>query len=191
MIKLKNILNEIQGFPKGDYVKINGTAQLQQIKQDIFDLIQTAYKPIGGHLNFKTPDDVLDPDITFWKAADIDADPELDVVYFGKETAFGIKHAGLGHDGDRVNIKNLLIRKTGELKSPGNYVELSGAAFDSFVTKGGVPTIDDEALARRILKGKDIEWHGAHPKGTLPGNGWYTRTIGGAPTTKILAGKPK
>lgn len=110
------------------------------------------------------------------------------MVYFGKDTAFGTKHTGLGHDGDRSNIKNLLIRKTGELKSPGNYVEISGAAFDSFVTKGGVPTIEDEAMVRRILKGKDIEWHGAHPKGTKPGNGWYTRTIGGTPTTKILAG---
>ena len=191
MIRLKDILKEMEGFPKGEYVKIDDTAELQRIKQDIFDLIQTAYKPIGGHLNFKTPDDVLDPDVTFWKAADIDADPELDVVYFGKDTAFGTKHTGLGHDGDRGNIKNLLIRKTGELKSPGNYVEISGAAFDSFVTKGGVPTIEDEAMVRRILKGKDIEWHGAHPKGTKPGNGWYTRTIGGKPVIKTLAGNLK
>ena len=109
MIKLRDILNEIEGFPKGEYVKIDNSDELQQIKQDIFDLIQTAYKRIGGHLNFKKPDDVLDPDVTFWKAADIDADPELDVVYFGKDTAFGTKHTGLGHDGDRGNIKNLLI----------------------------------------------------------------------------------
>lgn len=69
MIKLKDILNEMEGFPKGEYVKIDDTAELQRIKQDIFDLIQTAYKPIGGHLNFKTPDDVLDPDVTFLESS--------------------------------------------------------------------------------------------------------------------------
>jgi hypothetical protein len=88
----------------------------------------------------------------------------------------------------RANIKNLLIRKSSQLKSPGNYVEISGTAYDSFVGKGGVPTIDDEEKVRAILKGKELEWHGEHPKGTKPGNGWYTRTIGGQKLTKTLAG---
>ena len=81
-----------------------------------------------------------------------------------------------------------MIRKSGELKSPGNYVEISGPAYDSFVGKGGVPAIEDEEKVRAILGKKDIEWHGEHPKGTKPGNGWYTRTIGGQKLTKTLAG---
>jgi len=187
MIKLVDLLFE--DFPKGKYVSLEGD-ELAQVKQELFDLISNAYKDIGGHLNFKSPDDVLDPELEFWKAADLDDDPELDVVYFGKKTPFGIKHTGIGHDGDRANIKNLLIRKSKELGTPGNYVEISGAAFDSFVTKAGVPIIDDEEKVRAILKGKkDIEWHGKHPKGTKPGNGWYTRTIGGQKVTKTMAGK--
>ena len=118
----------------------------------------------------------------------LDDDPELDVVYFGKVTPFGVKHTGIGHDGQRSNIKSLLIRKSGELNSPGNYIEVSGAAFDSFVSKGGVPTIDDEEKVRAILKGKELEWHGQHPEGKKPGNGWYTRTIGGQKLTKTMAG---
>jgi len=160
----------------------------QQAKQDLFDLIQNAYKSIGGHVKFKSPDDVMDSELQFWRAADLDDDPELDVVYFGKITPSGVKHTGIGHDGERGNIKNLLIRKSGELKSPGNYVEVSGAAFDSFVNKGGVPPIEDEDKVRAILKGKELEWHGKHPQGTKPGNGWYTRTIGGKKLTKTLAG---
>ena len=79
--------------------------------------------------------------------ADIDADPDIDVVYFGKKTPFGIKHTGIGHDGEKANIKKLLIKKSAELKRPGNYVEVSKGAFDSFVGKGNVPIIDDEQTA--------------------------------------------
>jgi len=124
--------------------------------------------------------------------ADIDADPEIDVVYFGKKTPFGIKHTGIGHDGEKPNIKNLLIKKSAELKRSGNYVEVSKGAFDSFVGKGKVPTIDDEETVRKVLgdkRSKETTWHGKHPKGTYPGNGWYTRKIGGKQVTKTLIGK--
>ena len=185
MIKLVDLLFE--DFPKGQYVPLEGE-ELKQVKQDLFDLINNAYKDIGGHLKFKSPNDVLDPDTDFWRAADLDDDPDLDVVYFGKKTPFGVKHTGIGHDGEKANIKNLLIRKSKELGEKGNYVEISGAAFDSFVSKGGVPTIDDEEKVRAILKGKELEWHGKHPQGKKPGNGWYTRTIGGQKVTKTMAG---
>ena len=185
MIKLVDLL--LEDFPKGQYVPLDDKEK-KQAQQDLFNLIDNAYASIGGHVKFKSPSDVMDPELEFWRAADLDDDPELDVVYFGKKTPFGVKHTGIGHDGERGNIKNLLIRKSGELKTPGNYVEVSGAAFDSFVNKGGVPTIDDEQTVRSILKGKELEWHGKHPKGTKPGNGWYTRTIGGQKLTKTLAG---
>lgn len=185
MIKLKDILSELE-LPKGKYVAPSRD-DLEDIKQVLFDLIQTAYAPIGGHLKIKSPDDILDTDLNYWKVADIDGDPEIDVTYFGRSTPIGVKHTGIGHDGDRSKIKNLLIQKTKELKLPGHYVELSGSAFDSFHKRGGVPTIDDEATVRKVLK-KDIEWHGAHPKGVKPGDGWYTRKIGGTPVTKILVG---
>ena len=185
MIKLVDLL--LEDYPKGQYIPLDDTEK-EQAQKDLFDLIDNAYKPIGGHVKFKQPSDVMDPELQFWRAADLDDDPDLDVVYFGKQTPFGVKHTGIGHDGERGNIKNLLIRKSGELKSPGNYVEVSGAAFDSFVGKGGVPTIEDEETVRAILKGKELEWHGKHPQGKKPGNGWYTRTIGGKKLTKTLAG---
>ena len=176
----------MENYPKGEYIPL-GDEEKQVAKQDLFDLIQNAYKDIGGHVKFSGPDDVMDHDLQFWRAADLDADPELDVVYFGKITPSGIKHTGIGHDGERPNIKNLLIRKSSELSSPGNYVEISGGAYESFVKKGGVPIINDEEKVRAILN-RDIEWHGEHPTGKHDGNGWYTRTIGGQELTKTLAG---
>ena len=191
MIKFLDLLNEME-YPKGKYVQVTDPTELKDIQDQIFDLIQTSYSSIGGHVNINSPSDILDPDLTYWKVADVDEDPELDVVTFGKNTSHGTKHTGMGHDGDRSNIKNLLRHKTSLLKTPGNYVEVSGAAFDSFVGFGGVATVDDEETVRDILSGKNIEWHGAHPTdSTKSGEGWYTRNIGGSSHTKIMAGIPK
>ena len=185
MIKLIDLL--LEDYPKGEYIPL-GDEEKEKAKKDLFDLIDNAYAPIGGHVKFKQPSDVMDPELQFWRAADLDDDPELDVVYFGKIKPSGVKLTGIGHDGVGPNIKNLLIRTSGNLKTPGNFIEVSGPAFDSFVGKGGVPTIDDEQAVRSILKGKELEWHGKHPKGTKPGNGWYTRIIGGERLTKTMAG---
>ena len=179
MIKLVDLL--LEDYPKGEYIPL-GDEEKQQAQKDLFDLISNAYASIGGHVKFNKPSDVMDSERQFWRAADLDDDPELDVVYFGKVTPFGVKHTGIGHDGNRGNIKNLLIRKSGDLNNPGNYVEVSGAAFDSFVGKGNVPIIDDEETVRKVLgdrRSKETTWYGKHPKGTKPGNGWYTRKIGG------------
>ena len=194
MIKLINILKEI-AYPKNKYIQVTDRAELKSIQDKLFDLIQTAYSSIGGHVKFKSPSDVMDPELTYWKVADVDDDPDLDVTTFGKDTKYGIKHTGLGHDGERANIKNLLTHKSSMLKSPGNYVEVSGPAFDSFVGKGGVPTVDDEETVMDILgprRASETTWHGAHPTDpSKAGNGWYTRMIGGGEHTKIMAGIPK
>lgn len=188
MIKLKNLIKEFD-YPKNKYVEPS-SSELDDIKQTLFDLISNAYASIGGHLKIKSPDDIKDPNLNYWRVADIDTDPEIDVVYFGKKTPFGIKLAGMGQDGDKPNIKNLLIRVSSELKRPGNYIEVSGSAFDSIVSKGHVPVIEDESLIRKVLgpKGPDIIWHGKHPDGTKSGNGWYSRKIAGKAIIKTMVG---
>ena len=188
MVKLTNILKE--DFPKGEYVTPTNKEKNDE-KELLYNLIQNAYASIGGHIKFNSPDDINQGELKYWQVADIDEDPEIDVVFFGKEGPYGVKHTGMGHDGDRANIKNMLTKKTQLLKTPGNYVEVSGAAFDSLVGYGGVPTIDDERIVRAVLgdkKSKETEWHGKHPDGKKDGNGWYTRTIGGKKLTKIMAG---
>ena len=188
--ELKNIIRQV-AYPKNKYVQVTDKAELKSLQDRLFDLIQTAYSSIGGHVKFKSPSDVLDPELTYWKVADVDDDTEIDVTTFGKNTRYGVKPTGLAHDGERANIKNLLTHKSKLLNSPGNYVEVSGPAFDSFVGKGGAPTIDDEETVRSILAGKELEWHGKHPTDpSKKGEGWYTRVIGGGKHTKIMAGIP-
>ena len=190
--KVQSIVKLIkEDYPKNKYIT-PASSELDINKETLCNLIQTAYAPIGGHLKFKSPDDIKDPDLKFWRMADIDDDPDIDVVYFGKKTPFGVKHTGMGHDGEKANIKKLLIKKSAELKTPGNYVEVSKGAFDSFVGKGNVPIIDDEETVRKVLgdrRSKETTWHGKHPKGTYPGDGWYSRKIGGKQVIKTMIGK--
>ena len=194
MIKLLDILLERE-YPKGKYVQVTDPKELEDLQSQLFDLIQNAYASIGGHVNFKSPSDVMDPELTYWKVADIDSDPEIDVTTFGKTTKHGIKHTGLGHDGDGPNIKSLLKYKTDLLKTPGNYVEVSGDAFDSFVGYGGAPIVDDEEIVRNILgprRSSETTWHGKHPTdSSKSGEGWYTRILGGGEHTKIMVGIPR
>jgi len=192
MIRLTDLLNERDGYPKGKYVKVTDKKELEDISSVVYDLIKTAYKDAkGGSLKFNSPKDVVRSNVNFWKVADIDSDPELDVVYFGKDRAGGTKMTGIGHDGDSSNIKKLLKHATKQLSKVGHYAEVSGAPFRSFVVYGGLPTIDDEERVRKILRGKDIEWHGEHPTKNVQGKGWYSRKIGGNKTTKIIVGVPK
>ena len=90
MIKLVDLL--LEDYPKGQYIPLDDTEK-EQAQKDLFDLIDNAYKPIGGHVKFKQPSDVMDPELQFWRAADLDDDPDLDVVYLGKQTPFGVKRA--------------------------------------------------------------------------------------------------
>ena len=97
MIKLVDLL--LEEYPKGKYIPLD-SEEKKKAQQDLFNLIDTAYSSIGGHVKFKQPSDIMDPKLEFWRAADLDEDPELDVVYFGKKTPFGVKHTGIAHDRD-------------------------------------------------------------------------------------------
>lgn len=192
MIKLRDLLPEREGYPKGKYIQVKDPKELKDLSNVIFDLIKTAYKDVkGGALKFKSPKDVTQSDITFWKVADVDSDPEIDVVYFGKDRKGGNKMTGLGHDGERSNISDLMSQAVKILKTSGYYAEVSGAPYVIFVKKNNVPVIEDEETVRKLLRGKDIEWHGEHPTGKFKGNGWYSRDIGGMKATKVLIGNPR
>jgi len=194
MLKLIDILLEKE-YPQGRYIQVTDKKELKDLKGRIFNLIQNAYASIGGHVKFQSPEDVLDSELKYWKVANLDDDPDIDVTTFGKTTKHGIKHTGMGHDGDKPNIKSLLKYKSDLLKSPGNYAEISGPAYRVFVDIGGVDMVEDEETVRDILgprRSGETTWHGKHPTdSSKKGEGWYTRTIGGGEHTKTMVGIPK
>jgi len=170
-----------EDFPKNKWVYLTDEEK-EEFAIELFNLIDLAYEPIGGHPNYKSPSDVMgaerDAD---YMIIDLDDDPEFDALKVTKKKPLGNKSVAMGHDGSKmaksaaVNISALL------LQMPGHYVEVSGKLKDILQAKGA-PIVTDEEIIRKVLKGKEIE---------MNDDGSYQREIGGKVFTKMLMGKPK
>ena len=177
----KFILNNplLEELPKNKWIDLD-KKETEEYKEDIFDLIQKAYSSIGGHLNYKTPDDVTGSEgESDYEVADVDEDPEIDVVSFSGKTPFGIKLKGMGHDGTKQAKRSVIKHHIDNLNSGGYYVEVSGRIKD-ILLDAGVPVITDKEKIEKILQGKNIE---------MNDDGSYQRVIGGEKHTKIMLGK--
>lgn len=167
-------------FPKDKWIGLNNKEKAEYAN-DIFDLINTAYAPIGGNINYKSAADVLgaegDAD---YEVINIDADPEPDAVSAYKKTPSGNKLTALGHDGSSQAKSKTINHYADLLRQKGYYLEVSGKIKDILLSKGA-PVVSDPELIKKVLKGKSIE---------LNDDGTYQRFIGGQKHTKILLGKP-
>ena len=180
MIRLKDILIE-RGIviPKNKWTPIM-RSELPDFKKKIFDLIATAYAPIGGHANVKDKEDLPDEG-DFFDVIDVDDDNEIDAATVAKFKPAGKKFVALGHDGSSAGKSAAVNHQVDKLKSGGHYVEVSGKMKDIFIGKGLEPVMDEKAV-RKALKGKDLKWNG---------DGTYDRKIAGSIHTKMMFGKPK
>jgi hypothetical protein len=173
-------LFEEPGFDKNQWAYLTDTEK-EEFAQELFDLIDNAYAPIGGNPNYKSPEDVVGREREAnYMVIDLDDDPEFDALKITKDKPFGNKSVGMGHDGSKpaksaaVNITAIM------LKEPGHYVEVSGKLKDILISKG-VPVVTDKETIQRVMKGKDI---------TMNDDGTYSREIGGERHTKTLMGNP-
>ena len=155
------------------------------IAGELFDLINTAYKSIGGHIKLQSPQD-LPGKYDDYLAADIDGDLDPDVLRINK----GKKLAAGGHDGSKEAVKKYLEKTAEMFFEEGFYGEVSKGLAHMMIKYFSVPSVNDEETVRKVL-GKEIEWIGPHPEGKYDGyDGWYTRDIGGKQEMKIMVGKP-
>ena len=181
MIKLKDILNEDRGaMPKGKWITLSGKA-LDKFKDELADLINIAYKDIGGHANFKSSADITTKDMQMWHAIDLDDDPQPDALNVYKKKSAGMKSVALGHDGSKKAKHSVLNNKISKFKSKGWFGEVSGKMYDILKSRG-VKIIQDPNVVRAVLSPKKIKWIG---------DGWYERTIGGSTHKKVMVGFPK
>jgi 8-oxo-dGTP diphosphatase len=161
-----------------------GTSDVKKnrnVQQDIFDIINAAYAPIGGHPDFPNADSVpADNNIT--DIIDTDAPDDVDAVVLSKTTPFGKKLTTLGSDGGAEAKREVLKKAVDILNTQGSYVEASGKLLDILVARGA-PIVDDEQTVRTVLRGKEIQWHGE--------GGAYSRKIGGKTHEKKMLGNPR
>lgn len=196
MATVKNFTDWIAEATSGEIFKPRRNSPItfdpkkhSELSVELFDLISTAYAEIGGHANIKSPDDVFaDSELTYWEGIDIQGTNDFDIIIFGKNTRYGVKYAGIGHDGTRTAKKAYLDLSGKSLKEPGNYMEVSGKLSDILIAKYGVPVVSDQDEVEKAL-GKKVDWIG--PKADAVGDGWYTRLLAGEPHDKILIGRPK
>ena len=163
------------------------------LSDQLFDLIQTAYAPIGGNYDYKNSGQ-LPGDEDVWVAVDLDDDPEPDALRGGKRKSAGTKLSVAGHDGSKAG-KDAYINKTAELLSQsGHYAEMSKSIAHIMLKYYNVPAVEDSEKVQSILGiDKPINWLGEHPEGKYSGiNGWYTREVAGnKDVLKIMLGNPK
>ena len=175
-----------------------GDPRRELVKQNLFDLVQQTYEPIGGHFKISSPDS-LDR-YTYWVVKDIDEDPDIDVAIMGKPDIGGVKMGAAANDGSgqaasEYKNKSAELRAGGSIDGIGNWWgEVSGKPAYAMISRGA-KAVEDEAKARQLLDGDDIEWHGEYP---LPEpalfktvNGWYTKRFGDKSSTKIILGNPR
>ena len=182
MIRLKDLLSETDKrfeIPQNTWTPIL-RSELPRFKRIIFDLISTAYGPIGGHSNVKDKEDLPDEG-DFFDVIDVDGDDEIDAATIAKYKPAGKKFVALGHDGSSAGKSAAVNHQVDKLKKGGYYVEVSGKMRDIFIGKGLAP-VTDEATVRRALKGKELKWNE---------DGSYDRKIAGSMHTKMMFGKPK
>ncbi len=175
MIKLVDILNEIVP-PKNTWFPLS-KEEIKDVEDDILDLIQNAYGPIGGHPNYKSIGDLAGSD---YEIIDLDDDPEIDAVTVTKQRAGGTKYVGLGHDGSSQGKRGSIGRTIDKLNNSGTYIEASGKMAD-ILSKANVVQVTDKDTIIKALKGKEIEMYD---------DGSYDRVLGGKKYKKLMFGKP-
>ena len=177
---LKNNILLQEEFPLNKWVDLSDKEK-EEYASDIFNLINTAYAPIGGNVNYKSEADVLGAEADAdYEVINIDDDPEPDALSAYKNTSSGKKITAIGHDGSPEAKTKVINHEASLLKQPGYYLEVSGKLKDILLAKGA-PVVTDVDLIQKVLKGKILEFNE---------DGTYKRFIGGEPHTKTLLGNP-
>lgn len=132
---------------KNRWIQLIDDNKIDELKDNLYILINNAYSRIGGNNVIKSPDDIFKRN--YWEAIDIDDDPDADSIIFGRKTDFGIKITGIGHDGKRSSKKVLINKLKNQLNKKGYYMEASGKLLDTL--NMNVNYIKDYKIINKIL----------------------------------------
>jgi hypothetical protein len=166
-------------------------------KQEVFDMVQKAYEPIGGihGSGFNDPDDMAKK-IPFWKIKKKDGKIKAVALYKDKG---GRKRVAVATDGSREGKGHLANIMHDDVKRHRAYAEQSGSSL-SFLKKqlpeGHLKKIalhHDEV--KRLMPDDEIDTHVQHDDPEVQAHPelkdhFYRRKIGDEWHTKISLGTP-
>ena len=170
----------------GKWVFLNNKGHKSEVADNLVDLVQTAYRgtKLGSFVNNKN--DVMASH--YWEALDHQDDPDANAVLFGrkarpKESWTGIKIQGIGHDGERASIEDVMVKLVKVLKKPSYWIEASGS-IEHVLYKRGTPYLKDEETIQKIFPNSDVKLTGEKGK--------YERTLkNGQIIVETIFGSPK
>ena len=218
-ILIEKKFSELPGYAKHKEMEIYDDLmdpENDELRDEVFDLVDKSYAYLGGNVDIRQPDDLMDPnqnDYDPFLAWDIDEDPEPDVVRGCKTKSGSMKMCMSANDGTAAALQHSKSDTVDRL-TPGigqdHWAEMSGRSA-AVAMKSGVPAITDEETALRFINKPNVTWHGEHPyfkdpaaygdlaieaqkskqRATFPGqyDGWYERILGGEPHVKMVFGQ--
>lgn len=156
------------------FVNLHTTAQKEQYKDQVWELLQGAYANIGGFKGAVNADELAQtPGI--WKLSRRNGKIVAAAIY---KDSHGRKTIAVGTDGSTAGKRDFHIIKNEDLSHKRMWVEASGAMEHVF-KKANTITVPNKYAG--VLTGKhilDLNPDGVH----------YTRLIGGSPYEKIIFG---
>lgn len=173
----KIIKEEINNLLTERFINLFKKEEIKPYIQDIWNIMQRTYEPIGGFKTASSPDELLNK-VSFAKLVRKDNKIIAAALYKDK---YGRKAIAAGSDGSpegTAAVKKIIYE---DVKFSRSWGEYSGKAEDLFLKYGGIPvpnTLVGDILGKEIVE-KDPD--GFH----------YTRLIQGEPVRKIMIGNPE
>ena len=181
MIKLKSLIPEAYAdtYGKNQWIQLKKD-EVSAYSDEIISLIVGAYATKGGNFEIQSANDLINSDLNYWLASDIDQDPDADVVLGGKQTKHGTKMTIMGQDGSAIAKRSAISRMIDLMKKRGFYAEMDV----ELAQKLSMQPIKDKQLISQVLAGKELDYNT---------DGSYQRLIGPTKTlkTKVMVGIPK
>jgi hypothetical protein len=168
------IKEEIQSLILERFVNLFKKEDIEPYIEDIWNIMQRTYEPIGGFKTANSPEELLNK-ISFAKLVRKNDKIVAAALYKDK---YGRKAIAKGSDGSVDGIKSIKQIYKEDVKMNRSWGEFSGKAESLLLKYGGVPIPNDmvEDILGKEIESKDKD--GFH----------YTRMINGEPIRKIMIG---
>lgn len=177
-----------------EMVEISPNSELaDEVRDQLFQLVNTAYNEVGGHMNVRSPWDLDQYDYWFFNNPAKDSEGKIRSASFASTTRNGsVKVSVFASDGSPAG-KGFLMKAIKDILSrPNWWAELPDQAAAFFISRG-VPVVSSQEavlmlLGRRVFN-SNFEWHGHHPtKKNFPGEGWYSKDYAGTQSVRTILG---
>jgi len=185
MIKLRNILNEIELKTSNKWEDYDLKSLDSKTLKDMFAYYKSSYESEGLDLSVNSPEE-LQSEYKAVAMIDVDSDKEPDSFIIYKPTPQGKKISLLFTNKVPGSAKAAIIKMIQLVNTSGWFIEASKKTED-ILSKSGASVIEDEETIKAIIGPKKAATV------RFKGDGYYERELGAVPgkfITKRLYGIP-